>query len=166
MMPASAGDAEDALQLPARGVDSLRVGNEADQVFRPRTMTAKVSAVACVALLLVTAITGAREVLWLAAIPFLLVAQCLQRIEITGNHARRTGLRIVDIDLSTARVERTGRAWWFELFFLGRCLELRDADRHGLLLESWLWSKADRAAIVDAARGTETAVRGEVGPHS
>ena len=37
-----------------------------------------------------------------------------------------------------------------ELFFLGRCLELRDADRHGLLLESWLWSKATRAAIVEA----------------
>src|SRR3954447_10113447 len=99
MMPASAGDAEDALQLPARGVDSLRVGNEADQVFRPRTTTAKLSAVACVTLLIVMFATGDRNVLWLAAIPFLLVAQCLQRIEITGDHARRTGLRIVDIDL-------------------------------------------------------------------
>jgi hypothetical protein len=142
------------------------VGNEADQVFRPRTTTAKLSAVACCVLLIVTAVTGERNVLWFAAIPFLFVAQCLQRIEITGNHARRTGLRIVDIDLSTARVERTGRAWWFELFFLGRCLELRDAERHGLLLESWLWSKADRAAIVDAAQGKNPAVRVEVAPHS
>jgi hypothetical protein len=142
------------------------VGNEADQVFRPRTTTAKLAAAACCALLIVTAITGERNVLWLAAIPFLFVAQCLQRIEITGGHARRTGLRIVDIDLSTARVERTGRAWWIELFFLGRCLELRDADRHGLLLESWLWPKATRAAIVDAARGANPANRGTVAPHS
>jgi hypothetical protein len=129
-------------------------------------MTAKLAAVACVVLLIVTAVTGERNVLWLAAIPFLFVAQCLQRIEITGDHARRTGLRIVDLDLSTARVERTGRAWWFELFFLGRCLELRDADRHGLLLESWLWSKADRAAIVDAASALNSALRGEAASHS
>jgi hypothetical protein len=131
----------------------------AEHVFRPRTTTAKISAVACVALLIATAVTGDRNVLWLAAIPFLLVVQCLQRIEVTGNRARRTGLRAVDLDLSTARVEKTGRAWWFELFFLGRCLEIRDADRHGLLLESWLWSKATRASIVSA-------VQGEVAPHS
>src|SRR4029077_12384375 len=100
--------------------------------------------------------------LWLAAIPFLFVAQCLQRIEITGNQARRTGLRIVDLDLATARVERTGRAWWFELFFLGRCLELRDADRHGLLLESWLWWRRTRNARLAAARAGSPPV--ESGP--
>jgi hypothetical protein len=129
-------------------------------------MTAKLSAIACVALLIVTAVTGERSVLWLAAIPFLFVAQCLQRIEITGDHARRTGLRIVDLDLSTARVVRTGRAWWVELFFLGRCLELRDADKRGLLLESWLWSKADRTGIIAAAHAANPAVREEIAPHS
>ena len=45
-------------------------------------------------------------------------------------------------------MKATGRPWWIELFFLGRCLELRDADGRGLLLESWLWSKATRDALV------------------
>ena len=84
----------------------------------------------------------------------------------TGHQVRRTGLRAVELDLSTAAIERTGRSWWVELFFLGRCLELRDADRHGLLLESWLWSKATRAAIVEAARTANPADRGGGGAHS
>lgn len=124
----------------------------ADHVFRPRTTTAKVSAVACAVLLAISFVTGSRNAIWFAAIPFLFLAQCFQRVEVTGQRARRTGLRAVELDLSTAEVKKTGRAWWIELFFLGRCLELRDADRHGLLLESWLWSKSTRAAIVEAAR--------------
>jgi hypothetical protein len=130
---------------------------EVDQVFRPRTITSQVAAVSCAVLLAVSLVTGSRNVIWLAAIPFLFVAQCFQRVEVTGHRARRTGLRAVELDLSTTSVEKTGRAWWVELFFLGRCLELRDADRHGLLLESWLWSKATRAAIIDAARAANPA---------
>ena len=129
----------------------------AGQVFRPRTLTAQVSAIACVVLLGVCVVTGSRNVLWLAAVPFLFVVQCLQRVEVTGDRVRRTGLRAVELDLSTATVRKTGRAWWVELFFLGRCLELRDAEKHGLLLESWLWSKATRAAIVDAAHAANPA---------
>ena len=125
---------------------------EVDHVFRPRTTTAKVSAVACAALLAVCVITQSRDVLWFAAIPFLLLAQCFQRVEVDGHLARRTGLRAVQLDLSTAKVKTTGRSWWVELFFLGRCLELRDTDGRGLLLESWLWSKATREAILDAVR--------------
>jgi hypothetical protein len=125
---------------------------EVDHVFRPRTTTAKVAAVTCAALLALCVITGSRDVLWFAAIPFLLLAQCFQRVEVDGGLARRTGLRAVQLDLSTAEVKRTGRAWWVELFFLGRCLELRDTDGRGLLLESWLWSKATRQAILDVVR--------------
>ena len=125
---------------------------EVDHVFRPRTTTAKVAAVACAALLALCVITGSRDVLWFAAIPFLLLAQCFQRVEVDGSLARRTGLRAVQLDLSTAEVKRTGRSWWVELFFLGRCLELRDTDGRGLLLESWLWSKATRQAILDVVR--------------
>jgi hypothetical protein len=111
-----------------------------------------VAAVACAALLALCVITGSRDVLWFAAIPFLLLAQCFQRVEVDGSLARRTGLRAVQLDLSTAEVKRTGRSWWVELFFLGRCLELRDTDGRGLLLESWLWSKATRQAILDVVR--------------
>ena len=101
--------------------------------------------------------TGSRGTLWFAAIPFLLFVQCFQRVEVDDDRVRRTGLRAVDLDLSTARVKATGRSWWVELFFLGRCLELRDADGRGLLLESWLWSKATRDALVDAAHAANPA---------
>jgi hypothetical protein len=127
-------------------------GAAAGRVFRPRTLTAQICAISCAALLMVCLVTGSRGVLWLAAIPFLLLVQCFQRVVVADGRARRTGLRAVDLDLTTAEVKKAGRSWWVELFFLGRCLELRDAERHGLLLESWLWSKATRAAIVDAAR--------------
>jgi hypothetical protein len=120
-------------------------------VFRPRPATAKVAAVACAAFLVVTFATGSRDMLWFAAIPFLIFLQCFQRIEIAGDHARRVGLRAVTLDLTTTWVQATGRSWWMELFFLGRSLELRDAERHGLLIESWLWSKATRDAVVGAA---------------
>jgi len=121
-------------------------------VFRPRPATAKVAAVACAVLLALSLATGSRDAIWLAAIPFLLLAQCFQSVHLIGNRARRTGLRAVEIDLSTARVKATGRSWWVELFFLGRCLEIRGADGRGLLLESWLWSKAMRDEIVGMVR--------------
>lgn len=126
-------------------------------MFRPRPATAKASAVACAVFLVISLVTGSRDTLWLAAIPFLLFAQCFQRLVLDGDRVRRTGLRAVDLDLSTAEVKATGRSWWVELFFLGRCLELRDADGRGLLLESWLWSKATRAALVDAAHAANPA---------
>jgi hypothetical protein len=116
-------------------------------VFRPRPATAKAAAIACAAFLALSLATGSRDAIWLAAIPFLLLAQCFQAVHLSGHRARRTGLRAVEIDLATAQVKATGRSWWVELFFLGRCLEIRDADGRGLLLESWLWSKATRDEI-------------------
>jgi len=110
-----------------------------ERVFRPRPATAKAAAVACAALLALSLASGSRDAIWLAAIPFLLLVQCFQSVRLIGPYARRTGLRAVQIDLATATVKATGRSWWVELFFLGRCLEIRDADGHGLLLESWLW---------------------------
>ena len=119
-------------------------------MFRPRAMTAEVSAVVCAVFLVTSIATGSRESIWLAAIPFMLFAQCFQHLDVQGNRARRHGLRAVELDLSTAEIKATGRSWWVELFFLGHCLELRDADGRGLLLESWLWSKSTREAVLDA----------------
>ena len=130
--------------------ESARGG--AQFVFRPRAATARAAAFVCAGLLVLGIVTGSRNAVWVAAVPFLFFAQCFQRLEVIGHHARRTGLRAVDLDLSTARVKATGRAWWIELFFLGRCLEIRDADGRGLLLESWLWSKGTRDAIVAKVR--------------
>ena len=116
-------------------------------VFRPRPLTARTAALLCAALLVVSIASASRGLLWLAAVPFLFFVQCFQRVVVDGGRARRTGLRAVDLDLATARVRATGRPWWIELFFLGRCFELRDADGRGLLLESWLWSRATRDAL-------------------
>jgi hypothetical protein len=121
-------------------------------VFRPRGATAKVSAAACAIFLGASLVTGSRGPIWLAAVPFLLFVQCFQHLDVTGSRVRRFGLRAVEVDLATAEVKATGRSWWVELFFLGRCLELRDADGHGLLLESWLWSKATRDELLATAR--------------
>jgi hypothetical protein len=125
---------------------------ESDRVFRPRPATAKIAAVVCAALLALSLATGSRDAIWLAGIPFLLLAQCFQSVHLMGNYVRRTGLRAVQIDMATAKVKATGRSWWVELFFLGRCLEIRDADGRGLLLESWLWSKAMRTEILEMVR--------------
>jgi hypothetical protein len=133
------------------------------RVFRPRAGTARASAVLCAALLVVTITSGSRGVLLYAAVPFMFFVQCFQHVEVAGNRARRTGLRAVELDLSTARVAAAGRPWWAQLFFLGRCLELRDAEGHGLMLEAWLWSAATRQALVDAIA---TADPGSMPPHS
>ena len=135
-------------------------------MYRPRPASAKAAAITCAVLLALSLATGSRDAIWLAAIPFLLLAQCFQSVQLTGHRARRTGLRAVEIDLSTARVKATGRSWWVELFFLGRCLEIRDAEGRGLLLESWLWSKAMRDEIVGMVRAASPgATDGAREPH-
>ena len=146
--------------------ESSRPG--AHRVFRPRAATARASAIVCAGLLVLSIAAGSRNAIWIAAIPFLFFVQCFQRVEVIGDRARRTGLRAVELDLSTAKVKTTGRPWWIELFFLGRCLELRDADGRGLLLESWLWSKATRDALVAAVRAYDRAPSDGPGepPHS
>ena len=112
--------------------------------------TAKLSALLCAAFLVLSLVTRSRGTLFLAAVPFMFFVQCFQHLEVTGNRARRTGLRAVDLDLSSARVTKSGSSWWMQLFFLGHCLEVRGADGRGLLLEAWLWSAATRRAVVEA----------------
>ena len=140
----------------------------AHSVFRPRAATARAAAFVCAGLLVLGIVTGSRNAVWVAAVPFLFFAQCFQRLEVEGHRVRRTGLRAVDFDLSTAQVKATGLAWLIELFFLGRCLELRDADGRGLLLESWLWSKETRDAIVAKVRSFDRSLSDGTGesPHS
>lgn len=134
-----------------------------DRVFRPRMATAKVSAVACAVLLVVSIVTASRGTIVIAAIPFMFFVQCFQHVEVVGSRARRTGLRAVEVDLSTARIVKLGRSWWIQLFFLGSCLELRDADGQGLLLEAWLWSAATRDALVEAVAAANPS---DASPHS
>ena len=62
-------------------------------MFRPRPTTAKASAAACAAFLALSPATGSRDAIWIAAAPFLLLVQCFQSVHLTGNYARRTGLR-------------------------------------------------------------------------
>jgi hypothetical protein len=79
--------------------------------------------------------------------------QCRQRLVVDGQFVRRIGLRPCVLDLATAEVVSVGRRWWVELFFLGRSLQLRDADGHRLYLESWLWDDVTRAVLAQAAGG-------------
>ena len=69
----------------------------------------------------------------------------------------------MELDLASARVTATGRSWWVQLFFLGHCLELRDDDGHGLLLEAWLWSAATRQALLEAVAAANPS---DASPHS
>jgi hypothetical protein len=80
--------------------------------------------------------------------------QCRQRLVFEGRYVQRVGLRPVVLDLSTAEVVATGRAWWIELFFLGGSFQLRDADGHRLYLESWLWDRTTRTVLAEAAGGS------------
>ncbi len=86
-----------------------------------------------------------------AAMCFTLWLQCRQKIVVEGRSAYRIGLRPVLLDLSTAEIVCDGGPWWQELFFLGRSLQLRDADGHRLYLESWLWDANTREAFVAVA---------------
>lgn len=81
---------------------------------------------------------------------FALWLQCRQRLVVEGALVHRRGLRPVVLDLATAEVVCTGGQWWRELFFLGRSLQLRDADGRRLYLESWLWDARTRKAFVEA----------------
>jgi len=81
---------------------------------------------------------------------FALWLQCRQKLVVNGELVSRVGLRPVVLDLATAEVVHTGARWWQELFFLGRSLQLRDADGHRLYLESWLWDASTRTAFVEA----------------
>ena len=85
-----------------------------------------------------------------ASMCFALWLQCRQRLVVDGGTVCRVGLRPVVLDLASAEVVCTGRRWWQELFFLGKSLQLRDADGHRLYLESWLWDASTRAAFVEA----------------
>ena len=89
-----------------------------------------------------------------AAMCFTLWLQCRQRLVVDGGTVYRIGLRPVVLDLASAEVVCNGRRWWQELFFLGKSLQLRDADGHRLYLESWLWDATTRAAFVEAIVGT------------
>src|SRR4051812_37553330 len=102
------GDDKEPLQCPPTRVDTLTVvegwPEGSDLVFRPRVGTAKVSAFICAAFLALTIVTGSRGTLVYAAIPFMFFVQCFQHVEVAGNRARRTGLRAVELDLTTARI--------------------------------------------------------------
>jgi hypothetical protein len=84
------------------------------------------------------------------AMCFALWLQCRQRLVVDGHAVYRIGLHPTVLDLSTAEVVAPGGHWWHELFFLGRSLQLRDADGHRLYLESWLWDAETRTAFVEA----------------
>ena len=84
------------------------------------------------------------------AMCFALWLQCRQRLVVDGDAVYRIGLHPTVLDLSTAEVVAPGSRWWHELFFLGRSLQLRDADGHRLYLESWLWDAETRTAFVEA----------------
>jgi hypothetical protein len=90
------------------------------------------------------------QMLFPAAMCFALWLQCRQRLVVEGHSVYRLGLRPTMLDLTTAEVVATGGRWWQELFFLGRSLQLRDADGHRLYLESWLWDAGIRKAFVEA----------------
>jgi hypothetical protein len=125
----------------------------AEGEIRPRAETASWTAVAATVFGAAALITRDASYLFPAVMFALLRAQCGQRIVREGRFVRRIGLRPVELDLSTAQVVRGGVAWWRELFFCGRSLELRDAEGHRLYLESWLWDAETRHAFAEAAGG-------------
>lgn len=90
------------------------------------------------------------QMLFPASMCLALWLQCRQRLVVDGRFVHRFGLRPVVLDLATAEVVCTGGRWWQELFFLGKSLQLRDADGHRLYLESWLWDVPTRIAFVEA----------------
>ncbi len=90
------------------------------------------------------------SLLFPATMCLVLWLQCRQRIVVDGASVYRVGLRPVVLDIASAEVVCAGSRWWQELFFLGRSLQLRDADGHRLYLESWLWDAPTRSAFVEA----------------
>jgi hypothetical protein len=124
-------------------------------IFRPSPDTANWSLAATAGWLALWLGTRDASYLFPGAMCGALWLQCRQRIVVDGRTAHRVGLRPVTIDLMSAEVVFPGRSWWRELFFLGRSLELRDADGHRLYLESWLWPREVRAQLVAATAPTD-----------
>jgi hypothetical protein len=131
-------------------VDLAPVENPAMAILRPSPDTANWSLAATAGWVALWLGTRDASYLFPGAMCAALWLQCRQRIVLDGRTAHRVGLRPVTIDLATAEVVFEGRSWWRELFFLGRSLELRDADGRRLYLESWLWSAEVRAHVVAA----------------
>ncbi len=121
-----------------------------EAIFRPRDDTRQWAAATTVGFAVLAIVTRDATYLFPAALCFVLMLQCLQRIDVDGRFVHRVGLRPTVLDLGTAEVVRTGSSWWRELFFCGPMLQLRDADWHVLYLESWLWTAETRAVFLEA----------------
>ncbi len=117
---------------------------------RPRRETAHWAGAAATGCAVLFLATGDASFLFPGALFLALVMQCGQRIVVEQGVAQRVGLRPVVLDLHSATMVHGGRAWWVELFLCGRPLQLRDADGRRLYLESWLWSRETRAALLAA----------------
>ena len=122
--------------------------------YRPSSETANWSLAATAGWTVLAFALHDMGLLFPAAMCFALWLQCRQRIVVDSGLVHRLGLRPVSLDLASAEVVCAGGRWWQELFFLGRSLQLRDADGHRLYLESWLWDAPTRAAFVEAIAGS------------
>jgi len=138
--------ARKGVELGQPGVETC----EMDAIV-PREETKHWAAAGTVGCALLAIILRDTTYLFTGAMCFALLLQCAQRIRIDGPFVQRFGLRPVVLDLSTAVVVHDGTAWWRELFFCGRVLQLRDDDGHRLYLESWLWDAHTRQLLVEKA---------------
>jgi hypothetical protein len=127
------------------------VHGRTEVVLRPRRATGYWCCGVIAACAFAAAATHSWSPLVFTWVPLALLAQCRQRLEISGRYARRFGPRPVEVDLATATVRRPGRSWWCELFFLGSHFELCDADGHVLHVESWLWPDDVRRTLAEAS---------------
>lgn len=118
--------------------------------YRPSSGTANWSLATATGWAVLAIGWGDYSLLFPAVMCLLLWLQCRQRIVVDGASVYRVGLRPVVLDIASAEVVCDGSRWWQELFFLGRSLQLRDADGHRLYLESWLWDAPTRSAFVEA----------------
>jgi hypothetical protein len=136
--------------------DNLRVAHGSASAvipageYRPSAETANWALAATVGWTVLAFALRDHGLLFPATMFLALWLQSRQRLVVEGDLVQRLGLRPVVLDLATAEVVCTGGRWWHELFFLGRSLQLRDADGHRLYLESWLWDAETRAAFVEA----------------
>jgi len=118
--------------------------------YRPSSATASWSLAAATGWTVLAVVLRDFALLFPAGMCAVLWLQCRQRLVVDGQCVLRFGLHPTLLDLTTAEIVCTGRGWWQELFFLGRSLQLRDADGNRLYLESWLWDAPTRAAFVEA----------------
>jgi hypothetical protein len=122
--------------------------------YRPSSGTANWSLASATGWVVLAVGLADLGLLFPASMCFALWLQCRQKLVVDGGTVYRIGLRPVVFDLATAEVVSAGRPWWQELFFLGKSLQMRDADGHRLYLESWLWDAPTRAAFVEAIADT------------